>query len=522
MVCPRTPPRPNLCGADRHGVLTATAGVQFRWAAMQFLVATSSFPVALSYVRDSSELRTQLAQCALHPLIFGTDVPLPLSSPPREPGSEPPAPRPRPFPGDPRTPADLVRSLAHGAYHVLALVHAFSESRGEVQAQVYTAAAALLLEVQAADTAERAPTMVSLLRRPPQAAASLPQSPATKDAVETLRRAAQMHTRTVETLFGTPVLLVALESLVQVEVHTDIDTPAAMLKRRQEGAAAAEEEEARPRREADDSSRDGLPPLTVRDSAGGPARVADMPDEIVQWTMQRLERNSTQLADGSGTEVQMTPADLKELNALMQKYGMNEVSAAQEAQLPDEAAGGGGSFRFAFGRGKGDTAEGISSRGTLGAEGSGGGEGEKRGRKGSGAGAWGAPPMPVAQDAVRVAVAQGGLGSAREGMLAGAAPPPAVTLASASAQKADITVSMFPGDSGDILLSHFSFTIRAGAQQVRLPAVSKTVNALPCAGVQQALREQLRTGGLVHQRVADTKALWRKVWRMRGCIGSLL
>lgn len=192
--------------------------MQFRWAAMQFLVATSSFPVALSYVRDSSELRTQLAQCALHPLISGVDAPLPLSPTPPDgtPRQDEPTPRPRPFPTDPRTHADVVRSLAHGAYHVLALAHAFSEGRGEVQAQVYTAAAALALEVQAQDVAERAPTLLTLLRGAQGRGEGVPESPATREAVETLRRACHEYVRAAEHLFGKPVLAVALESLVQV------------------------------------------------------------------------------------------------------------------------------------------------------------------------------------------------------------------------------------------------------------------------------------------------------------------
>lgn len=441
--------------------------VQFRWAAMQFLVATSSFPVALSYVRESVSLRTQLAQCAIHPLISGVDAPLPLTPSPRDPqpGSGPALPTPRPFPADPRTHADLVRGLAHGAYHVLALVHAFSESPREVQAQINASAAALLLEVQARDVAERAPTMVSLLRGPAHAAAGLPQSPATKDAVQTLRRAVRGYVRAVEALYGAPALLIALEALVQVEISTDIEAPTSGLKRTVEGGA---EGEARPRRDADDGSRDALPPLTVRDGTGGGVGsmtgMTEMPEEIVQWTMQRLERNGTT----AGGEVQMSAADVQELNALMQKYNISDATAPLEAPGDED---GKGSMTLSYKRSRERGTDSVSSRGSMpagdGMSGSS-SSGGKQAPRGFGVGGLGSPP-PTAQDAVRVAVAQGGLGYARDGILAGSSPQPAVTLASAGAQKAEITVTMFPGDSGDILLSHFSFTIRSGAQQVRPP-----------------------------------------------------
>lgn len=468
--------KPHTLGTAACIPLTKSVGLQFRWAAMQFLVATSSFPVALSYVRESSALRTQLAQCALHPLISGVNTPLPRSPALTEslPRSGDSLPRPRPFPSDPHTPAELVRDLAHGAYHVLALVHAFTGTSGEVQAQLYTAAAALMMEVQAQDVHDRAPTLVTLLQTPPDAAAVPPPAPAVKLAVETLRRATRTYVRAVQVLFGAPVLLVALETLVQVEVRTDSRVGMEEVTRASANSQAGMEEV--PRRNADDGARDVLPPLTVRDAGGGGAGPPrEMPQEIVDWVMQHMKRNNIKTTDPGLTDMPMSMSEYEELSALMHKHNMSEATVPVEVPAGggrSGTAGGGGTLAFGVARGNDSAAAtSVSSRGSLPAEdGSGRGTGTKQGA-GDSNGAqslspWGAPP-PVAQAVVRVAVSQSGLGLGREGTMAGAAPTPAVTLASTTSLKAGISSTMFPGESGDILLSHFSETIREGAQQVR-------------------------------------------------------
>eukprot|EP00892_Ulva_mutabilis_P008110 jgi/Ulvmu1/5671/UM024_0018.1 len=449
---------------------------QFRWAAMQFLFATASFPFALSYIRDSSALLTQLAQCALHPLIAGVHVPLPHS--PALTDSLPRAgeslPRPRPFPSDPRSRADLVRGLAHGGCHVLALLHAFSERRGQVQAQVYATAAALMLEVQAQDVADRAPTLLTLLQSPPSAASAPPPAPAVKLAVETLRRAACAYVRSVEALFGTPVLLVALEALVQVEVHTEARREAGGLRIAEEAGKAGSAEPP-PRRDPDDGSRDGLPPLTVRDSGAGGVGPGEMPEEIVQWVSQHMERNNIKLSEATSKEMPMTMTEYQELSQLMAKYNINDTKVLEGPPSPGRSSGNSSAGSMVFGMarpGEGSADSSLSSRGSMQA-----GAGDGARESGAEGAPWGQElsqwggPTATAQAVVRVAVAQCGLGLGREAMLAGAAPAPAVTLASAGATKAGIASTTFLGESGDVLLAHFSGTIRGGEQQRDLDGV---------------------------------------------------
>lgn len=267
------------------------------------------------------------------------------------------------------------------------------------------------------------------------------------------------------------------QRLVQVEVYTDVEVHKAMLQRAEGGAEVAEEEAPRPRRDADDGTGEGLPPLTVRDGTGTAPGVMAMPEEIVQWTMRHMERNGVDM-NSDMVNVNVQGADLVELNALMRKYNLSDNAGP----LQTEAGPGGGALQFVVNNEPDGAGGGVSSRGTL---------SKSNGPQSNGASpvpARGGPPAaPVTQSVVRVGVPQGGLGALREGIMVGARPQPAVTLASSGAEKSEVTVMMFPGDSGDILLSHFSFTIRAGAQQVRAYACASRTHVLGSASCIQSV-----------------------------------
>jgi hypothetical protein len=143
-----------------ESTLTLNVGVQFRWAAMRYLMATASFPIVLNAMRENDALQTHIAQCAMHGVLFGPDAPLPkcpsfLPSLGAQASLEiAPA---RAFPSDPRSARLLALDMFHCAFHILPLLFLFSESRAQHFANVRGTAIAMLLEKQASDIMQSAP-----------------------------------------------------------------------------------------------------------------------------------------------------------------------------------------------------------------------------------------------------------------------------------------------------------------------------------------------------------------------------
>lgn len=145
-------------------------------------MTTAAFPIVLNAIRQNDALQTQIAQCAMHGVLFGPDEPLPkCPSFPPAPGTEPslqntPS---KAFSSDPRSPRLLALDMAHCAFHILPLLLLFSESRAQHFAHVRGTAVAMLLERQSSDLLKYAPHLLRHLNVGIGAESSSPGQPST-------------------------------------------------------------------------------------------------------------------------------------------------------------------------------------------------------------------------------------------------------------------------------------------------------------------------------------------------------